>query len=132
MPKRILIVNDDQRTRALVQDVLAQAGFEVCAPVDGYVGLDFALSRSFDLVVVEDQMALLDGQGFVESLRESNTSTPVLVLTSTDDSARERSLREADANEVIQKPFQVEHLLNCINQLLTDADNDVCLSSSDS
>ena len=117
MRSRILIVDDDQRTRSLVSGVLSREGYEVTTPADGYVGIDFALKDQYDLVLVADEMALLDGKGFLETLREADVSTPVLAL-----SARHgeevAKLRDAGAEEVIQKPFKVEYLLSCVSKLL--------------
>lgn len=120
MPHRVLVIQPDARGRKVVVDALQTAGHDADAPVDAYVGLDFALTRNYDLVVVEDEMPLIDGRGVIEALRESNIRTPVVALSERPPDQTE-GLVEAGAAEVVQKPFRVSHLLDCVTRALANS-----------
>jgi len=113
MPDRIphiLVVGDDKRARKLIADVLRNAGYDVDTPADAYVGLDFASSQDYDLILVEEDLALVSGSGFRETLRSLGKTTPIVMLTdrSPDTDA------ETSGETTVHKPFQVDHLLQAV------------------
>jgi|GEM_PF-6241157 len=78
---RVLLVDDDPATRRLVGKVLQQAGYEVDFAEDGGVGLNKALARDYDLLVVDQEMPVHSGQELLHRLSQSGPLPPTIVLT---------------------------------------------------
>ena len=78
---RMLIIDDDARTRAFVAEGLRQQGQTVDEAPDGETGLHMALDGDYDAIVVDRMMPGLSGLDAVRSMRASGLKTPVLMLT---------------------------------------------------
>jgi two-component system, OmpR family, phosphate regulon response regulator OmpR len=113
----LLIVDDDERIRGLLQKFLIRNGFLVSAARDAAHARRLLAGLEFDLVVLDVMMPGEDGVSLTRSLRE-DVDTPILLLTAkseTDD--RIRGL-EAGADDYLGKPFEPKELLLRINAIL--------------
>jgi two-component system phosphate regulon response regulator OmpR len=113
----LLIVDDDERIRGLLQKFLIRNGFLVSAARDAAHARRLLAGLEFDLVVLDVMMPGEDGISLTRSLREE-VDTPILLLTAkseTDD--RIRGL-EAGADDYLGKPFEPKELLLRINAIL--------------
>jgi two-component system, OmpR family, phosphate regulon response regulator OmpR len=113
----LLIVDDDERIRGLLQKFLMRNGFLVSAARDAAHARRLLAGLEFDLVVLDVMMPGEDGVSLTRSLREE-VDTPILLLTAkgeTDD--RIRGL-EAGADDYLPKPFEPKELLLRINAIL--------------
>jgi len=105
---RILLVEDDAAIRETLAEYLACEGYQVTAACDGAEGLARLAERRPDLVVLDLQMPVLDGRGFVSALRAdpSTRTIPVILMTG----APAGSLPGAEVEAVLWKPFQLDEL----------------------
>jgi two-component system, OmpR family, phosphate regulon response regulator OmpR len=113
----LLIVDDDERIRGLLQKFLMRNGFLVSAARDAAHARRLLAGLEFDLIVLDVMMPGEDGVTLTRAIREVN-DTPVLLLTAkneTDD--RIRGL-EAGADDYLAKPFEPKELLLRINAIL--------------
>jgi two-component system, OmpR family, phosphate regulon response regulator OmpR len=113
----LLIVDDDERIRGLLQKFLMRSGFLVSAARDAAHARRLLAGLEFDLIVLDVMMPGEDGVALTRAIREVN-DTPVLLLTAkneTDD--RIRGL-EAGADDYLAKPFEPKELLLRINAIL--------------
>ena len=78
---RILVAEDDKGTRRLMQDTLADAGYEPLPAVDGQQALELLGQKHVDLMVLDVMMPKLDGFSLLSQLRSTGSDLPVLVLT---------------------------------------------------
>lgn len=105
-PKRILVVDDDDTTRAITQAMVTAVGHEVESAADGIEALA-KLGLGIDLVLLDVMMPGLDGFEVCRRIRRDPTvcDVPVIVLTSM--ASRDDRLRavEAGANDFIGKPI---------------------------
>jgi len=123
MSKTILIVDDSQSVRKMVEFALKSRSYEVVAAEDGQQALEFLPERQFDLVVLDINMPRLDGLSFLEIIREkeSYASLPILMLTTEgQDSDRDRALALGATNYMV-KPFKPTELLENVANLLSVA-----------
>ena len=107
----VLVVDDEAGVRDLLSDALHFAGYETEEAADGREALEHWRRRKVDLCVVDINMPVMDGFEFLETLRKSDVTTPVLLLSARDapeDIAR--GLRFG-ADDYVRKPFSVEELL---------------------
>ena len=118
--KKILIIDDEDDIRMLVEARLQRAGFNTIAVPDGREGLRrFYIDRP-DLVMLDIAMPVLDGWQVLERLREVS-NVPVLMLTAAaQEPDKIRGLREG-ADDYITKPFSGEELLARVEAVLRRA-----------
>ena len=112
---RVLIIDDDEHMLALLGEVLGTEGYEVMGALDGAEAIG-ALRRSRpDLILLDLMMPVLDGFSFLDLYRQlPGPHVPVIVITAAARAQREEVQEKAD--EVILKPFSVDHVLQIVNR----------------
>lgn len=108
---RILLVDDEQRILNFVRRGLQAEGMTVETARDGEEGLALALSRSYDLVILDLIMPDLDGHTLLKRLLEQKPAQPVLILSALNDIASKVTSLEHGAEDYLSKPFSLEELL---------------------
>ncbi|MDC7124669.1 MAG: response regulator, partial [Spirochaetales bacterium] len=77
----ILIVEDDENTRKLMNAVFLNSGYRVFLAGDGIEAIDMMQSHHIDLVVLDLMMPRMDGYEFTKTLRRANNNIPILMVT---------------------------------------------------
>ena len=113
----LLIVDDDERIRGLLQKFLIRHGFLVSAARDAGHARRLLAGLDFDLAVLDVMMPGEDGISLTRSLRESR-SMPILLLTARDATDDRIAGLEAGADDYLAKPFEPKELLLRINAIL--------------
>jgi DNA-binding response OmpR family regulator len=108
---RILIVEDEARITAFLEKGLTANGFTTSVAVDGREGLALARDGGFDLIVLDLGLPDRDGMEVLRDLRETDTRTPVIILTARDGVADTVIGLESGADDYVPKPFSFEELL---------------------
>jgi DNA-binding response OmpR family regulator len=115
---RVLVVEDDPRMARLLGRVLHEAGHAFDTAFDGANALERASSATYDLILLDIRLPVLDGFAVCRSLRARNSSTPILVLSARSELAdRIQALRDG-ADDYLAKPFAVEELKARVAALL--------------
>jgi two-component system cell cycle response regulator len=109
MPK-VLTVDDSRAVRMLVSKNAKEMGLEVDEAEDGQQGLSKVAEDSYDLIVLDVTMPVLDGPGMLKELRERGDKTPVLMLTSESKRSIVASLMKMGIEDYILKPFKPDEL----------------------
>ena len=118
MPGRILLIEYEEEMREFICKILSEARYDVTSPVDSYVGLELAGEGDFDLIAVEDKMPLISGTAFAEALGDEDIHSPLLLLSDALTESRREELKNLGIQSVIEKPFQVDNLLQVVETLL--------------
>ena len=113
----LLIVDDDERIRGLLQKFLVRAGFLVTAARDAAHARRVLAGLEFDLIVLDVMMPGEDGVSLCRDLRRKIT-TPILLLTAKAETADRIAGLEAGADDYLAKPFEPKELLLRINAIL--------------
>ncbi|PHQ98545.1 MAG: DNA-binding response regulator [Marinosulfonomonas sp.] len=113
----LLIVDDDERIRLLLQKFLIRNGFWVTAARDATHARRILSGLEFDLIVLDVMMPGEDGISFTRSLREE-MATPILLLTAKGEAEDRIAGLEAGADDYLPKPFEPKELLLRINAIL--------------
>ncbi len=113
----LLIVDDDERIRALLQKYLMRNGFWVTSARDGAHARRLLAGLDFDLIVLDVMMPGEDGISLTRDLRRSLT-TPILLLTAKAEADDRIAGLEAGADDYLTKPFEPRELLLRINAIL--------------
>ena len=109
-PCRVLVVEDNPVNQLVVRRLLESMGHEVTLAADGRKGLEVSEGQTFDLVLMDCHMPVMDGFDAAKAMRERGVKTPIYALTaavSTED--RERCLA-AGMNDLLPKPLRLERL----------------------
>jgi two-component system phosphate regulon response regulator OmpR len=113
----LLVVDDDERIRTLLQKFLMRNGYLVTAARDAAHARRILAGLDFDLIVLDVMMPGEDGLSFTRDLRETN-SVPILLLTAKGDTNNRIEGLEAGADDYLPKPFEPKELLLRINAIL--------------
>ncbi|MUH01245.1 response regulator [Scytonema sp. UIC 10036] len=114
--KKILIIENETRTRNLFLNSLKTDGYNVIGAENGVVGVQLAKEHLPDLVICDIQMPELDGYGVLKALRQEPLTAviPFIFLTAKVSKAELRQGMELGANDYLTKPCKVEELLRAI------------------
>jgi len=117
MDLHLLIVDDDQRIRELLQKYLMRNGFMVSIARDTAQAKRLLKGLAFDLIVLDIMMPEQDGLSLTRELRET-IDTPILLLTARNEVEDRISGLEAGADDYLPKPFEPKELLLRIHAIL--------------
>ena len=117
----ILIVEDEERISSFVEKGLRAAGFSSRVVANGLDAVEYAITGSFDLMVLDIGLPDIDGFEVLRRLRASGSTLPVIVLTARDSRADTVAGLEGGANDYMAKPFGFDELLARVRLRLRDA-----------
>ena len=115
---RILIVEDEKKTAAFLSKGLSEAGFIVDVEENGEQGLLLALSKDYDLVVLDVMLPGRDGWSILATLRQAGKKIPILFLSARDAVEERVKGLELGADDYLIKPFAFSELLARVRLLL--------------
>ena len=120
MPKKILIVDDDQHVRTLLRRFLFEAGYTTIAAVNGRQGVELAKTSKPDLILMDILMPDMDGNVACHIIKTDSVTSeiPVVMLTAVDTEPGKAIAKEVGADGYVTKPFTREKLLDVISQFL--------------
>jgi two-component system OmpR family response regulator len=123
---RVLVAEDDDRLRTLLDQALTEAGWEVETVADGTTAYTRALPGGvpYDVLLLDWMLPGLDGVSVCRRLREADVPTPVLVLTARSQLPDRVSGLDAGADDYLTKPFELDELLARLRALHRRASQD--------
>jgi len=107
---RILTVDDSRTVRMILTKQISEMGFEIDEAEDGEQGLAKLEEITFDLILLDVTMPVLDGPGMLQKMREKGNKTPVLMLTSESKRSIVAQLMKLGIDDYILKPFKNDEL----------------------
>ncbi|WP_039019320.1 response regulator [Halocynthiibacter namhaensis] len=116
----LLIVDDDERIRTLLQKFLIRNGFLVSTARDAAHARKILSGLEFDLIIMDVMMPGEDGTTLTRSLRE-HLKTPIILLTARGETEDRIQGLEAGADDYLAKPFEPRELLLRVNAILRRA-----------
>lgn len=116
--KRILIVDDDDEIRELLEFDVAQSGYFVDTASDGLEGLQKALNNSYDLILLDVMMPKMNGFDVAKNIRQAKLAIPILMLTAKGTIDDKTEGFDCGADDYLVKPFDIQEVLLRIRVLL--------------
>ena len=114
---RILVVEDEKALCDAIARSLRHLAYSVDCRHDGRSAMDLLAIETFDLVVLDLNLPAADGITVLETLRETDQDTKVLILSARSDIADKVGGLDAGANDYLTKPFHLEELAARIRSL---------------
>ena len=120
MGKSILAIDDSASIRQMVNFTLKSSGYEVTEAVDGMDGLEKAKSKTFNLILTDQNMPRMDGLTLIKSLRAlpQYKSVPILMLTTESSDAMKQQGRAVGATGWLVKPFDPQKLIEVVKKVI--------------
>ena len=115
---RALLVEDDAVLAEFVGGGLREAGFVVDHEADGAVGLSAALTRQYDVAVIDLMLPGRDGLSIIDEMRKRRVTTPVLILSARRSVDDRVSGLQAGGDDYLTKPFAFSELLARVQALV--------------
>lgn len=115
---RVLIVEDEVRLAATLQDLMEMNGYNADVCHDGEAGLDNALTGIYDIMILDVMLPKMDGFAVLKRLRGAGSATPVLMLTARDQLNDRVEGLDCGADYYLTKPFEPQELLACVRALV--------------
>jgi DNA-binding response OmpR family regulator len=107
---RVLVVEDNHNLVANLFEYFDARGFTLDAAPDGPTGLHLAVTKEFDVIVLDWMLPRMDGREVLSRLREAGRDTPVLMLTARDELPDKIAGFRAGADDYLTKPFHLPEL----------------------
>jgi DNA-binding response OmpR family regulator len=116
--RTILLVEDDKNLGIVIRDFLELSGYQVILKGNGKEGLNEFRRVSYDLILLDIMLPLLDGFTVAEEIRKTDCEVPIIFITAR--SMKEDKLKgfQIGGDDYITKPFSTEELRMRINAIL--------------
>ena len=116
----ILAVDDSASIRQMVAFTLKSAGYQVTEAIDGQDALEKSKTKTFDLVLTDQNMPRMDGITLVRNLRASTqyAAKPILILTTESSDAMKAQGKAAGATGWLVKPFDPVRLTEVVKKVI--------------
>lgn len=115
---KILIIEDEIRVTSFIRKGLEEEGYEIDIAYDGLIGKKMALSQSYDMIVLDVNLPLINGFEVCKEIRDHNKSVPVLMLTALGTTEDKLEGFNVGADDYLVKPFDFKELLARTKALL--------------
>jgi len=111
----VLVVDDDLALRDLIHQVLVDVGYRTIMAADGAAALRIIRRTDLDLVLLDVNMPVMDGLAFLRQRSDEHChlTVPVVVMSAED---REAEARRVGAADFLPKPFDIDALLDLVEQ----------------
>ncbi len=119
--RTVLVVEDEEVSRALLVRFLTEAGYDVLAAPHGRAGLEVfhRAPESIDLLVLDIVMPHMDGDEVLRRCRETRPDLPAVVASGCAAAVLAERLADLDVAEVFFKPYRLKHLVSKVNEILS-------------
>jgi len=116
--ERVLVVDDEEAIRKLVEYNLLQAGYDVVCAEDGLAALAIVAERQVDLLVLDLMLPGLGGLELCKRLRQEQSKLPIIMLTARGEEIDRVLGLEMGADDYVTKPFSPRELVARVRAVL--------------
>lgn len=122
MYERVLIIDDSQEIRDFLSDyILKPKGFEVLMASNGLMGLEMAIAKEPDLMIVDQQMPRLTGLEVLEKLQERGIDIPAILATAHGSEETAVQAFRLGIRDYVIKPFDADEISESVDRALRES-----------
>jgi two-component system chemotaxis response regulator CheY len=120
MAKKILIVDDSPSVLAILEDMLAELGYDVAAASDGKQACQLLETNRYDLIITDLTMPVMDGIAFVQSAKQMPNCkfVPIVMLSSEEDETKIAQAKKVGISTFLRKPIKEIQLQTILKVVL--------------
>lgn len=122
--KQVLVVDDGESNRKLIELVLQRAGAEIITAENGLEAIERIAEHAPELVLMDMQMPVLDGYNATKRLRESGYTVPIVALTGNAMVGDREKCLKAGCDDFLSKPINLDQLLQLASKYLGVCDDE--------
>lgn len=119
---KILVIDDEQGIRNLLDTLLRKKGYDVVLAENGWKGLELFRRERPDVIVLDLKMPEMDGLTVLRQIRSLDPRTPVIMLTGAGTPETEQRVRALGVTEYVEKEFSLHRLGDSLKPLLKTPD----------
>jgi CheY-like chemotaxis protein len=116
--RRVLVAEDNKSIQDVVSRILDFMGFDVALAGNGVEALSLFLENSFDLVLTDLEMPIMDGWSLTHCIKERSPNTPVVLMTGGDRETVWKKMKNAPIDSVIFKPFKLNDFQSTVQRVI--------------
>lgn len=119
---RILLAEDEEVLRMLIEDIFEDEDYLMDVAADGGEAMEFLKENRYDLVILDYMMPVYTGLEIVEKIRSAETSehTKILMLSAKSQISEQKRILETGADYFMAKPFSPMKLLELVEDILSE------------
>jgi PAS domain S-box-containing protein len=124
---RILVVEDNEINQQVAQEILEKAGFVIDIAEDGKQAVEAVEKNSYDLVLMDIQMPIMDGYEATKEIRKNHQfeDFPILAMSASAMTQDLESARKAGMNGHVAKPIELNQLFSALLEWIKPGDRDI-------
>jgi DNA-binding NtrC family response regulator len=115
---KVLVIDDEQGIRSLLDTLLSRKGFNVVLADGGRKGLELFRRERPDVIVLDLNMPEMDGIAVLQQVRSLNPDQLVIILTGAGTPEKEQRVHALGVSEFVEKEFSLHHLGDALKRLL--------------
>ncbi len=119
--KKVLVIDDEQIVLDSVKRVLSEEEYEVETTLSGGQGLEWALNKSYDIVLTDIRMPDIGGMLVLRDIKRAKPALPVMIITGYANVQSAVQAMKLGAAEYIEKPFEPDQLLKAVDLAIQNA-----------
>ena len=112
--RRLLVVEDNKSVQDILSVILRSMGFEVALAKNGLEAFTLFVESTFDVVLTDLQMPIMDGSRLAHLIKEISPQTRVILLTGADMATVKEKVESGLLDSVMFKPFKIDDLQNAV------------------
>ena len=110
MKPKILVVDDEETHRGMIETVLSPEGYEISHAGDGQEAVQYVEERYYDLILMDIRMKKMDGISALKKIKEISPGIPVIIMTAYASINTAIDALKSGANDYLIKPLDIEEL----------------------
>ncbi|MCM3724202.1 response regulator transcription factor [Neobacillus cucumis] len=114
---KLLIIEDEKNLARFIELEMQHEGYETTVAIDGRIGLQLAITESWDAILLDLLLPELNGMEVCRRIRQTNKTIPIIMITARDSVLDRVSGLDSGADDYIVKPFAIEELLARLRSL---------------
>jgi DNA-binding response OmpR family regulator len=119
---KILVIDDEQSIRNLLDTILRRKGYDVVLADSGRKGLELFRRERPDVIVLDLKMPEMDGLTVLRQIKNLDPGKPVIILTGAGTAEAEKQVRALGVTEYVEKEFSLHLLGDSLKRLLNNPD----------
>lgn len=116
---KILVVDDQPGIRLLLTEIFTCKGYDVCTATTGREALDKINTCSFDLVILDYKLPILDGLEVIKRLEKQNCTIPLILMSGLTEQLSKNGKEYRFIKKIVSKPFDVQKMSTLVQSILT-------------